>query len=272
MRAKRSLGQNFLREPPIIDRIVDALGPIKPDTVIEIGPGRGALTERLIDGAGEVIAIEFDRDMIAILHERFSNCTNFTLVNADALNFDYATIVNEEKPVKLVANLPYNISTPILQSLGEQRTLFSSLVLMFQREVVERITAAPRGKERGFLSVIVQDAFETEHLFDVAPTAFVPIPKVWSSVVRLVPKPSTGIDPKIFRKVVSASFAQRRKTLLNNLKSIWAEAPYILIEAGIEGTRRAETLDLNEWRALTQVIEKASQTNGQNARSSTPIQ
>lgn len=255
MRAKRSLGQNFLRDPGIIAKIIAALGPIANETVVEIGPGRGALTEKLIEGAGQVFAIEFDRDMVAILEERFGGQSNFTLLNADALTFDFDTIVTRTKPAKLVANLPYNISTPILQALAAQRHLFSCLVLMFQREVVERITAPPGGKERGFLSVIVEDAFETQGIFDVPPTAFVPVPQVWSSVVRLTPQRPIDLDPALFRRIISASFAQKRKTLLNNLKPVLGDAGSVLTSAGIDGRRRAETLQLSEWRTLTKVIQ-----------------
>jgi 16S rRNA (adenine1518-N6/adenine1519-N6)-dimethyltransferase len=257
MRAKKSLGQNFLRDAGIIDRIVQALGPIDESTVIEIGPGRGALTEKLLEKAGRLIAIEFDRDMIAILNERFGGCDNLTLVNADALKVDYSQIIGMPGSVgkaKLVANLPYNISTPILQSLADQRSFFSTIVLMFQREVVDRISAAPGGKHRGFLSVIVEDAFQIERLFDVPPEAFTPVPKVWSSVVRLTPKPFPTADPAIFRKILSASFAQKRKTILNNLKVITPMPETALNTAGIESRRRAETLTLEEWRRLTDIV------------------
>lgn len=255
MFAKRSLGQNFLRDSSVIDRIVRELGPISDQTVLEIGPGRGALTEKLIDAAAKVIAVEFDRDMVSILKERFSKRSNLTVISADALAFDYSTLQVGEVPLKLAANLPYNISTPILQTLAAQRQFFSCFVLMFQREVVDRITAVPGRKDRGFLSVVVEDAFETEHLFDVPPAAFDPMPKVWSSVVKLTPKPISDVDPLLFRSVVSASFGQKRKTLLNNLKKFIAEADQILGWAGIDGRRRAETLTLDEWRTLTKMIE-----------------
>ncbi len=256
MRAKRSLGQNFLRDTAVISKIVDALGPIANEKVVEIGPGRGALTEKLLETAREVFAIEFDRDMVAILEERFAGHKNFHLINADALHFDYSQAVCLDNPAKLVANLPYNISTPILQGLADQRELFSTMVLMFQREVVERITAPAGGKERGFLSVIVEDAFKTECLFDVSPESFRPVPKVWSSVVRLTPKPLSGLHTALFRKVVSASFAQRRKTLLNNLKAVLDDPVAILTKSGIDPQRRAETLTLEEFRQLAEHLEK----------------
>jgi 16S rRNA (adenine1518-N6/adenine1519-N6)-dimethyltransferase len=260
MKAKRSLGQNFLRDTSVVNRIVGALGPVGDRTIVEIGAGRGALTEKLLEEAGRLIAIEFDRDMIDILTERFGPWEKLTLVNADALDIEYLDFLRKDDiPAKLVANLPYNISTPILQSLAAQRQLFSTMVLMFQKEVVERITATPGGKERGFLSVIVEDAFATEYLFDVPPDAFRPVPRVWSSVVRLTPKASVAGDPVLFRKVVSVSFTQKRKTILNNLKAFLRDPQGMLADAGIDGIRRAETLTLEEWRRLIGIISSSRQ-------------
>lgn len=261
MRAKKSLGQNFLRDKTIIDRIVDALEVRKNETVIEIGPGQGALTERLLASDAKVIAVEFDRDLIPLLKHRFSHYETFTIVNGDALKIDLASLFTqglraEIRDLKLAANLPYNISTPILQRLMDQRHLFSSLVLMFQREVVERITAGPGGKERGFLSVLVESAFETEYLFDVPPQAFQPIPKVWSAVVRLTPQRSAVPDEALFRRIISVSFAQKRKSLLNNLKPVFTNASVLLQTSGVDGKRRAETLTLEEWNRLTAAVQK----------------
>ena len=293
MRAKKSLGQNFLRDDDVCRQIVDSLGLRKDEIVIEIGPGRGALTGILLENTVRVIAIEFDRDMIAPLRVQFGSHDNFELINADALSVDFAEAVGlndikylseppaiaggltweletagkydpkQQQPttacgsdIKLVANLPYNISTPILQRLIEQRSIFSTIVLMFQREVVERITAKPGNKNRGFLSVMVENAFETEYLFDVPPQAFQPVPKVWSAVVRLTPKISDFADSRAFRRVVSASFAQKRKTILNNLKPVFDNATEILLKSGIDPKRRAETLTLDEWRTLANIVGK----------------
>ena len=260
MRAKKSLGQNFLRDESAIKKIIGALDLRENETVVEIGPGRGALTETLLEQAGQVLVIEFDRDMIAVLTERFASYKNLDLIKADALNIDFAAILPDAAAnggAKLVANLPYNISTPILQRLIDQRGTFSTIVLMFQREVVERITARPGNKHRGYLSVLVENAFETEYLFDVPPEAFQPVPKVWSGVVRLKPKDSIFADYPIFRKVVSSSFAQKRKTILNNLKSVIDDAATILAASGIDAKRRAETLTLDEWKTLTMTIIRA---------------
>jgi len=233
MRAKRSLGQNFLHDREVIERIIAAVDPQSDETVIEIGPGQGALTGMLCELAAEVIAIEFDRDMIAHLEAKFAGVPNLRLIAGDALEFDFSTVLSGRPNAKLAANLPYNISTPILQRLAAQRELFSFLVLMFQREVVDRI-AAP--------------------LFDVSPTAFRPVPKVWSSVVRLRPKARSGPDDAAFRKLVSVGFAHRRKTLLNNLKAIVPDAARVLTSVGIDPSRRAETLTLDEWHVISRSI------------------
>lgn len=255
--AKRSLGQNFLVDENVIAMIVDALDLRADDTIVEIGPGRGALTERLTDKAGEVIAIELDRDLVPMLQEKFRDAANFTLIETDALTIELPEVISGRRPIKLVANLPYYISTAILQRLIEQRQIFSEMVLMFQREVVDRITAKPGNSDRGFLTVLVENSFEVTRLFEVPPTAFRPMPKVWSSVVRLIPKRSEIGDQSLFRDIVSASFAQKRKTLLNNLKSTpVGDVARLLQESGIDTKRRAETLTIDEWKRLVEHIEK----------------
>src|SRR5688572_29187479 len=191
---KKSLGQNFLVDQNYIERIIAAVGPTANDLVFEIGPGRGALTERIISSGAHVVAIELDNNLIGPLTERFKGQTNFQLVHQDALTADFAELLSSNRPgiasagsVKLVANLPYYISTAILERLAAQRGVFDALVLMFQREVVERIAAPPGSSDRGFLTVLTESAFEIQRLFDVPPTAFRPAPKVTSAVVRLKP-------------------------------------------------------------------------------------
>lgn len=252
-KAKKQFGQNFLRDESVVSRIVASLDLSPDETVIEIGPGTGALTAELSVQAGRVIAIEFDRDLIAPLNERFGASSNVTIVNSDALDVDLTALI-DEPPVKLAANLPYNISTAILQRLIEHRSLFSRLVLMFQREVVDRITASPGTKDRGFLTILTEDAFDAKRLFDVSPHAFVPVPKVWSSVVELRPKPGEIVNDRSKRNVVSRSFLQKRKTILNNLKGQFPNAAERLAELNIDATRRAETLTLDEWRRLANIL------------------
>ncbi len=251
--AKKSLGQNFLNDDVYIEKIVAALNLVETDTVIEIGPGRAALTQKLVESGANVIAIELDRYFVPMLRDLFAENYNFTIYEQDALNVNFAELT-ENKRVKLVANLPYNISTAILQRIIEQRESFSELVLMLQLEVVERISAKIGNSERGFLSVMTETAFTAEKLFDVPPEAFRPIPKVMSAVVRLKTVDSTDIAPfdeVRFRKIVSLGFMQKRKTILNNFKFTYTNADEILNKCGINPSRRAETLTVEEWKLLS---------------------
>ena len=261
--AKRSLGQNFLVDQNYIRRIIDAVGPKESDTIIEIGPGRGAITERLVDSGADVIAIELDRDLVPQLRDQFRDISNLQVVEADATQVDFVELITknprsairEPHSTKLVANLPYYISTAILQHLSTQRHLFASLVLMFQKEVVDRITAQPENSERGFLTVLVESAFDVEKIFEVPPQAFRPVPKVTSSVAKLRPKPQVIENGKAFRDLVSAAFAQKRKTILNNLKTHYPNAAESLKRSGIDTRRRAESLTLDEWLRLSITID-----------------
>lgn len=257
--AKKSFGQNFLVDQNYIRKIIEAVNPQKGETIIEIGAGRGALTEKLVKSRANIIAIELERDMIAILHERFGKYENFNLIENDALKTDFADLINS-KPAKLVANLPYYISTAILQKLIEQRDVFSEMILMFQLEVVERITAEAGKKERGFLTVLVEAYLKTEKLFDVPPKAFRPAPKVWSAILRLITKEPSEITVSndiLFRELVSAGFSQKRKTILNNLKNSQpilkaklGDAEKLLNKSEIDSKRRAETLTLEDWKQI----------------------
>lgn len=259
-RPSKRLGQHFLTDTRIIDRIIQAMEPKPDETVVEIGPGRGALTARLVEKAGRVVAIEFDRNLIPVLLEKFGSRRNFKLVSSDALVTDFCSEILPAHEARLVANLPYNISTAIVQRLIEQRNCLTEMVVMLQREVVDRITAPASSTDRGYLSVWVEAYCETEKLFDVAPEAFRPAPKVWSSVVRLKGRPRIAVDVEhedLLWQVVSAGFAQRRKTILNNLRQAPARlqeliklhggASIVLCEAEVDLQRRAETLALEEW-------------------------
>ena len=251
--AKKSLGQNFLVDTQVIDKIVDAFDPKPHDVVLEIGPGHGALTDRLIARAGHVYALEFDRDLVPVLRARFADSENFSLVEGDALEIDFAALRQDDRKLRLVANLPYNVSTAILQRLFEYPDVFSDCVLMFQREVASRIAAGPGSKERGYLSVMTELYFGSEKLFDVPPDAFRPAPKVWSSVIRLTP---TGrrVDSEALTSVLTSSFAQKRKTIGNNLKGRFPNYQTALAHASIDPQRRAETLSLDEWLRLSEAI------------------
>jgi 16S rRNA (adenine1518-N6/adenine1519-N6)-dimethyltransferase len=265
---KKSLGQNFLVDERVVERIVREVSPREDETIVEIGPGRGALTSRLVERAGRVVAVEFDRDLAGLLCERFESQKSFTLIEGDALVVDLCSLIAPATHARVVANLPYYISTAILQRLIEQRGCLSEMVLMLQREVVERITAPPGGSERGFLSVLVEAYCETERLFDVAPASFRPVPKVWSTVVRLRTHERIAADvgdEALLWRLVSAGFAQRRKTIFNNLRAapvalrsqieMRGGAAHLLETARVEPKRRAETLTLDEWARIARVLE-----------------
>ncbi|HEX8141961.1 MAG TPA: 16S rRNA (adenine(1518)-N(6)/adenine(1519)-N(6))-dimethyltransferase RsmA [Pyrinomonadaceae bacterium] len=270
LRAKKSLGQNFLVDERVAERIVEAVGPRADETIVEIGPGRGALTSRLLEKAGRLVAIELDRELVPVLRASLGLCGNFRLVEADALSADLCVLIAPAESARVVANLPYYISTAILQRLIEQRGCISEMVLMLQREVVERITAPAGSKERGFLSVLVEAYASAETLFDVSPDAFRPVPKVWSTVARIKVRPRISVevrDEALFRQLVSAGFAQRRKTILNNLRSApgvvracveaRGGALAVLEAAVVLPQRRAETLTLDEWARMARIIESA---------------
>lgn len=270
--AKKSLGQNFLVDDSYINRIVSELNPQPGENIIEIGAGRGALTRRLIESGANIIALEIDRDLIPVLQAEFSDFPNFNLIEADALEVDFSRLAETHSPdakLKLIANLPYYISTAILGRIIAARAHFSELILMLQKEVVERITAAPGNSERGYLSVLVQTYAETEKLFEVPPTAFRPIPKVWSTIIRLEIKPMRLItagekDEELFWKIVSTAFAQKRKTILNNLKNLAPETlekfhvkgnvAAILESVEIDPAQRAEDLTGPDWEKLAKMI------------------
>ena len=264
---KRGFGQNFLVDQNFVDRIVSAVQPNGSETIVEIGPGRGALTAKLLRQAGRVIAIELDRDLVPQLRKQFASAENLTVLEADALTLDFCDAIQPAPAARVVANLPYNIATAILQRLIEQRRCIDDMTLMLQREVVDRIAAAAGSPERGFLSVFVQAYCESEKLFDVPPQAFRPTPKVWSTVVRLRVRPRIAVDVKdetLLWKVVSAGFAQRRKTILNNLRDApeaiqellkrRGGASIVLCDAGLPPLRRAETFELDEWARLVNSI------------------
>jgi len=260
----KRLGQHFLRDQRTIHRIIEALAPKPDETIVEIGPGTGALTSVLVERAGRLVAVEFDNKLTPLLNERFGSLPNFKLLMADALAVDFCAEIHPARTARLVANLPYNISTAILQRLIAQRECFEEMVLMLQREVVERLLAPAGTSDRGFISVLVEAYCEAEKLFDVAPGAFRPPPKVWSSVMRVKFRSRINADESLLWEVVSAGFAQKRKTILNNLRHASGRlqellkhnggASIVLCKANVELQRRAETLTLEEWGKIVQAI------------------
>ncbi|HIW40172.1 MAG TPA: 16S rRNA (adenine(1518)-N(6)/adenine(1519)-N(6))-dimethyltransferase RsmA [Candidatus Eubacterium pullicola] len=263
-RLTKSLGQNFLTDKNIIDNIIEASNIGENDLVIEIGPGIGVITKEAAAKAGSVIAVEIDKNLIPILQETLADETNVKIINRDILKTDLTAVIEEEKKnfpqmesVRIIGNLPYYITTPIIMKLLEDGVPADSITVMMQKEVADRIKAAPGNKERGALSVAVQYYCQVVKVTDVPKEVFVPAPKVDSTVLRLdirKEKPVELKDDKLFFKAVKSGFAQRRKTLLNSLASGTGlgkdKIGQILEEAGIDPGRRAETLDIDEFAKI----------------------
>lgn len=258
----KSLGQNFLIDESVLSDIVEGaeIGP--EDFVIEIGPGVGTLTRELLKRARKVCAIELDMDLIPILKEELKDFNNFELINKDALKVNYREIIGEEKSVKLVANLPYYVTTPIIVKLLNEEYPFKSLTIMIQKEVAERINADPGGKDYGSLSLLVQYYCKTKIIRKVTPGCFIPQPKVDSMVISLERLPSPRVivkDKKLFFDVIRDAFNMRRKTLSNAVKSGKLSKENLLKafeEAGIDPQRRGETLSIEEFAMLSDRIKE----------------
>lgn len=262
--AKKSLGQNFLLDLNLTARIARAAGPLEGATVIEVGPGPGGLTRALLAlGAGRVIAIERDERAITALAEIAARYPGrLDIVAGDALRFDARAHLGGNR-ARVIANLPYNIATALLidwLTVEPWPPWYDALALMFQREVAERIAAAPGNKSYGRLSVLANWRCETKILFDVAPSAFVPAPKVTSSVMRLVPRAEPlKCDAQALQRLTEAAFGQRRKMLRQSLKTLGVDALALLAAAGIEPTARAEEIPVEGFVALARALVR---TNG----------
>jgi len=266
---KKRFGQNFLINPIILDKITEAAEVQPGEVVVEIGPGLGALTQSLANKKSQVLAVEIDRDVLPILTQLLHDYPNVKIVNADILKVNLDQLVNEHfglvRPYKVVANLPYYITTPIVMYLLENKFKLDSLVIMVQREVAERMTAPPGKKDYGALSVAVQYYTESSLVTKVPASSFYPAPEVESAVVKLKlrNKPPVSLcDENLFFQVVKAAFAMRRKTLLNALNSFFADydkedIQYFLEKCSIDPKRRGETLTLDEFASLTNVLWQA---------------
>ncbi|MGA0586814.1 16S rRNA (adenine(1518)-N(6)/adenine(1519)-N(6))-dimethyltransferase RsmA [Dyella sp. KRB-257] len=259
-RPKKSFGQHFLHEKRYIDRIVGAIAPLDGDSVVEIGPGEGALTLPLLAVAGRLTAIELDTDLIPALRARAAAVGALTIIQADVLTVDFTALAQQlgASRLRIAGNLPYYISSPILFHCVEHAAAIQDMHFMLQKEVVDRMAAEPGSKIYGRLSVMLQLACRVVPLFDVPPGAFRPPPKVVSSVVRLVPLTAEerhDADPTRVHAVVKAAFAQRRKTLANGLKQVMdAEAIRL---AGVDPGARAETLAPADFVRLAKTVETA---------------
>lgn len=258
----KSLGQNFLTDNSVLRDIVEGAEINKEDFVIEIGPGVGTLTRELLKSAKRVCSIELDSELIPILNEELKEFDNFTLIHKDAMKVDFNEIIGEEKSVKLVANLPYYVTTPLIAKLLNEEYKFKSLTIMIQKEVAERIDSDPDSKDYGALSLLVQYYCNTRIIRRVGPGSFVPQPKVDSIVIRLdrLEEPRAKVkDTKLFFRVIREAFNMRRKTLWNALKPIGLSKEKLekaFQNAGIDPVRRGETLTLEEFGALADEIKE----------------
>ena len=252
---KKHLGQNFLFDPLILDNIIQASGLSGEDTVVEIGPGPGRLTRKLAEIVKRLIAIELDPELYERLKGDFIAYRNVEIIHADALKFPFETIGK----FKVVANIPYYITTPIIFRLLEAREYLQSMTLTTQKEVAERIAAEPGGKDYGVLTIMIQYFAQAELMFIIPKEAFRPVPKVDSAVVhmKILERPSVMVrDEKMFFRLVRTAFSQRRKTLSNSLKGISDNIKDVLLQSGIDPQRRPETLSLEEFARLSDALSK----------------
>ena len=256
----KSLGQNFLIDDSVLTDIVEGAEVNKDDLIIEIGPGVGSLTAQLIGKAKKVVSIELDNDLIPILQEELGQYENFTLIHKDALKVDFNEIIGDEKSVKLVANLPYYVTTPIIVKLLKDNYNFKSLTIMIQKEVAERINAEPNCKEYGALSLLVQYYCDTKIVRKVSPGSFIPRPKVDSIVIRLDRLSEKRVevkDEKLMFEIIRNAFNMRRKTMWDAVKFLGMKKEDIekVFElSGIDQKRRGETLSLHEFAILSDNI------------------
>ena len=259
---KKNLGQHFLHDAGIVERIVQAVGPEPGQTLVEIGPGQGAITFPLLRRHGALTVIEFDRDLITPLSEASRGLGELTIIHKDVLKVDFGKLAGEGR-VRVVGNLPYNISTPILFHVLEHAEAIVDMHFMLQKEVVERMAAGPGSKTYGRLSVMLQAVCTVEPLFEVPPQSFRPPPKVDSAVVRLVPMPPGAIgigDPVLFERVVREAFGQRRKTLRNALQ---ASCDAAAIEAaGLRPDARAEQVPVAGFIKLSGLLAERAVAAG----------
>lgn len=253
--ARKRFGQHFLRDQSVIDNIVNAIDPQASEHLVEIGPGLGAITLPVLQRVKAMDAVEIDRDVIAALKVSSFNIGDLRLHEADVLKFDFGSLRLDAQPLRLIGNLPYNISTPLLFRLIEQREHFHDMHFMLQKEVVDRMAAQPDSNDYGRLTVMLAPWLQVQPLFDIGPEAFRPPPKVMSTVVRLVPHASAPFeihDHAVFARVVMAAFSQRRKTLRNALRVLLSAEQ--IEAAGIDPSLRAEVLPPECFAVLAKQI------------------
>jgi len=258
-RPRKRFGQHFLTATDIIERIVAAIAARKGETVVEIGPGREAITAPLAETGADLHAIEFDRDLAGILKKKYAGRDNVTIHEADALKFDFSALGTD---LRIVGNLPYNISTPLLFHLLKFKSCIADAHFMLQKEVVDRLCASPGGKSFGRLTIMMGCQMEVVPLFDVPPTAFSPPPKVMSAVLRMRPIPEPGFnvhDPELLGTIVKSAFSRRRKTMRNALQGLVEVTD--ITAAGIDPGARPEQVPIEGWVALANCLA-ANQSAG----------
>lgn len=267
MSAKKKFGQNFLIDGGVLEGIVEAAGVTDKDCVLEIGPGIGTLTQYLAEAAGRVVAVEIDKTLLPVLADTLSEYDNVTVINEDVLKVDIDRIIkeyNEGRPIKVVANLPYYITTPIIMKLFESGALIESITVMVQKEVADRMAAGPGNKDYGSLSLAVGFYAEANTVIDVPPSSFIPQPNVGSAVVKLTKYPEQKVkvkDSGYLFEIIRTSFNQRRKTLSNSLSnnpSLGVSRDKVtaaLVKMGINEKARGETLTLEQFAELSNILQ-----------------
>ncbi len=270
-RPTKKLGQNFLTDTNVISRILDSAALDSQDLIIEVGPGKGALTGRIAAIVNKIYAIEKDDFLFDELNKKYATLNNLVIINEDALKTDFRSFECNTK-IKFIANLPYNITSPILSKLTENRAIFSKIIIMIQKEVGNRLASEPGSKTYGALSVMIQTYFDVTHLFTVLPGSFRPKPKVDSVVIKLVPTQqycSSIKDTKLYSRVVKSSFSSRRKMINNSLRNEFdkEDIEICLSEAGINGKNRAETLSISEFIQLSNSFYELQQSTSTNNNS-----
>jgi 16S rRNA (adenine1518-N6/adenine1519-N6)-dimethyltransferase len=263
---RKRFGQHFLTDGGIVHAIVDAINPWPGEVLVEIGPGLGALTRPLLDRISHLHVVELDRDIIALLKKTWTS-DRLTIHEGDALKFNFSKLVANEAEkvaqsgkIRVCGNLPYNISSPLLFHLKDHAEIISDMTFMLQKEVVDRMVAAPSTHAYGRLSVMLQRRFHMESLFEVRPEAFDPPPKVESAIVRMIPKSATEVvllDESLFGEIVAAAFSQRRKTLRNTLGQYLSTPDFAALE--IDAGLRAENLSVRDFERITAYVQRTEQ-------------
>lgn len=261
-RARKRFGQNFLHEQSIIDRIIQSVTPVKTDHLVEIGPGKGALTRQLAASGAKLDCIELDRDLADHLNKQYKAAENVAIYQQDILKFQMGELTQQTHGLRIIGNLPYNISTPVLFHLLRSHALIKDMVFMLQFEVVERLAAGVGDKNYGRLGLMVQYFCQVEHLFNVPSTAFTPQPKVNSAIVRLTPHQSPTLQAKdvaCLQIVIRTAFNQRRKTVKNSLKTLISEEA--LNELNVDCSLRPENLHLEDYIQISDALTDLSDSS-----------